>query len=257
MPDKSKILKTLTAIGFSEKEAKVYVTVLELNEALPSSISRLSGVKRPNTYLILEQLQKKGLLSHVKKDSHLYYRAVDPKTFIDQEVNKSKTVESSLKELKTALPDLFSLHQDAAQTPQMSVYKGKAGLIQIMEDTLTTKTELLCWANPTVVFSLLEDYYPTYIKKKVKRKIWLRGIFCRDEIGERFKAKGKDELREVYLIPKDEYPFKNEINIYDDKVTIISHEDQIGVIIQNKNIADTQRAIFNLAYNLLKKRDIK
>ena len=48
------------------------------------------------------------------------------------------------------------------------------------------------------------------------------------------------------------YLFKNEINIYDDKVAIISHEDQIGVIIQNKNIADTQRSIFELGFEYAK-----
>jgi len=124
-----------------------------------------------------------------------------------------------------------------------------------MEDTLTTSTELLCWANPNLVFGLLKEYYPSYIKKKVERKIWLRGIFCKDDTAEIFKLKGKEELREIYLVPKSKYPFKNEINIYDDKVSIISHEDNVGIIIQNQNIADTQRAIFNLAFDYAKTLD--
>lgn len=59
---------------------------------------------------------------------------------------------------------------------------------------------------------------------------------------------GKEELREVYLVPKEKFPFENEINIYDDKVAIISHADKVGVIIQNQSIADTQKAIFKLAF---------
>ena len=65
-------------------------------------------------------------------------------------------------------------------------------------------------------------------------------------------AKGKEELRELYFIPRNEFPFKNEINIYDDKVAIISHEDNVGVILQNKNIADTQRSIHKLTFNYAK-----
>jgi hypothetical protein len=42
------------------------------------------------------------------------------------------------------------------------------------------------------------------------------------------------------------------INIYDDKVAIVSHQDQVGVIIENKNIADTQRSIFNFAFDYAK-----
>ena len=56
----------------------------------------------------------------------------------------------------------------------------------------------------------------------------------------------------MYLIPKEDYPFKNEINIYDDKIAIISHEDKMGVIIQNANIAETQRSIFNFAFKYAK-----
>lgn len=238
---KNVLLSTLNSIGFSDKESLVYLTLLELNDSLPSTISRKSGIKRPTTYVILEQLQKKGFVSHINKRGSLFYRAVDPQMLLEEEKNRCS-------KLQNIMPELQKLNQKFEVTPQMSVYEGREGLIQIMEDTLTTKSDLSCWANPNIVMDLLEDYYPSYIKKKVERKIWLRGIFCYDKIGLKFKTKGKEELREVYLVPEEKFPFKNEINIYDDKVAIISHADQIGVIIQNQNIADTQKAIFNLAF---------
>ncbi len=244
------LVSALESVGFSTKESLTYLTLLELNEALPSTIARKSGIKRPTVYVILEQLQNKGFISHVNKKGGLYFRAVAPIRILEEEKNK-------LERLKIFLPELEKLNQKYEVTPQMSVYEGKEGLVQIMEDTLTAKTELCCWANPQIAMGLLEDYYSTYVKKKVERKIWLRGIFCLDRIGQEFKAKGKEELREVYLIPAEKFPFKNEINIYDDKVAIISHEDKVGVILQNKNIADTQRAIFNLAFEYAKILDKK
>lgn len=248
------MLQLLQKIGFTEKEAQIYLTVLEFNEAIPSTVARRTGIKRANTYQILENLEKRGMLSHVKREGSLFFQAVKPELFIESERKKQEEMKSSLDTLATALPELSSLHL-FPNTPQMAVFKGKSGIIQIMEDTLTTKTELLCWANPEIVFHLLKDYYPSYIEKKVSRKIWLKGIFCYDPIGLHFKNRSKEELREVYLIPKEEYPFKNEINIYDDKVAIISHEDEIGVIIQNQNIANTQRAIFNLGFKYAKLLD--
>lgn len=254
MADQRDLLKTLTNIGFNEKEARVYLTLLELNEALPGTIARVSGIKRSTTYLILEQLEKKGLASHIKREGRLYFQSCKPDLLIETQRKKYDEVKSHLSSLETVLPELNLLQKDFTVTPQMSVFRGKEGLIQIMEDTLTVKDKmLLCWANPAMVFDLLKDYYPSYIKKKVQRKIWLRGIFCHDEVAVQFKNKEHEELREVYLVPKDEFPFKNEINIYDDKVAIISHEDQVGVVIQNKNIADTQRAIFSLAFKYIKK----
>jgi len=128
-------------------------------------------------------------------------------------------------------------------------FEGEAGIIHVMEDTLTSSGEILCWADAkAATTTILSDYYPRYIKKKVERSIWLRGIFSFDEEAQKLKDRGEEELREIYMIPKVEYPFKNEINIYDDKVAIVSHQDKVGIIIHNSYIADTQRSIFNFAF---------
>jgi len=249
MVEQKELLQILQNIGFNDKEARIYLTILELNEALPGAIARISGIKRSTTYLILEQLEKKGLVSHIKRGGHLYFQACRPEFLIENQRKKYEEVRNQLNSLEKILPELNLLHKDFTVTPQMSVFKGKAGLIQIMEDTLTTSTGLLCWANISVaVHTVLEDYYPTYIRKKVKNKVFLKGIFPYEKRSLDFKKMGDRELREVYLIPADRFPFKNEINIYDDKVAIISHNDEVGVIIQNQSIADTQRIIFDLAF---------
>ena len=236
----------LQNIGLTEKEARVYLTLLEYKEALPSSIAKHANIKRPTTYIILEQLEKRGLASHVKRGNSLHYRALDPNTLLEEEEARYST-------LKKAIPELLSLNQRYSTTPQMSVFEGEEGIIRIMEDTLTTKTELLCWADVEMaVGGLLKNYYPKYIAKKIKNNVYLRGILGDDELARRFKKEGKAELRDVRLIPKDKFPFKNEINIYDEKVAIISHQDKVGVIIQNKNIADTQRAIFEMGWEYAK-----
>lgn len=252
------LISVLENIGLSDKEAAVFLALLEFQEALPSTVSKKAKIKRPTTYVILEQLERKGLVSHVKKGHVLYYRALDPRRLLDIQHDRYDS-------LKRALPELLQLHSKYEATPQMTVFEGKEGLIRIMDDTLTAKTELLCWADVTTAITTLKDYYPGYIAKKVKNNIWLRGIFCYDKAALRFKKFGEKELREIYMIPKEKFPFKNEINIYDDKVAIISHSDLVGIIIQNKNIADTQRAIFEFGFeyakilekNLLTKDDKK
>lgn len=239
------LAKILEQIGLTEKEAKIYLALLELREALPSVLARKASVKRPTTYVILEQLLKKGLVGHVKRGRLLYFSALDPRQLLETERDRYE-------KLQHALPELLQLHEKLAATPKMSVFEGKEGLIKIMEDTLTAKTEILCWADVAKAVECLREYYPTYIKKKVARNLWLRGVFCYDKIALRFKKFGKQELREIYLVPKEKFPFKNEINIYDDKVAIISQDDEIGVIIQNQAIADTQRAIFELGFEYAK-----
>lgn len=238
--------RVLENIGLTEKESKIYLALLEIKEALPSTIAKKAGVKRPTSYLILEQLIQKGLVSKIKKGAYFYFQPVNPHSILEDQYKKYN-------ELEKALPDLLSMHALYSVRPQVSFFEGKEGIIRIMEDTLKTSTELLCWADTTLATNtLLKDYYPTYIKTKVERGIWLRGIFSYDKYALKYQKDGQKELREVYLIPKEKFPFKNEINIYDNKVAIVSHQDQIGVIIENKNIADTQRSIFNFAFEYAK-----
>ena len=172
MIDVSNLQIALQALNFSEKESLVYLAILELHEALPSVISRKVGLKRPTTYLTLEHLFKRGLLTRVKKKGVLYYQASQPEIFLTQERKRIQDSQSKLEILEKSIPELLSLHQKYAATPQMSVFYGKEGIIQIMEDTLTTKGELLCWSNVEVAEStFLTEYHPSYVKKKVQKKI--------------------------------------------------------------------------------------
>lgn len=236
----------LTDLGLTDKEAKIYLALLELNESVPGTISRKSNIKRPTTYVLLENLIKKGLVTTITRNRVTCYRAIDPKLFLETEKSKVERLES-------VLPELLNIHSKFGSTPQMSVFHGEKGLIEIMEDTLTTTEELLCWCDVDLaVNTILSNYFPTYLKKKLERKIWLRGIFTYNKGGLQHKKMQEKELREVYLIPKEKFPFENEINIYDDKVAIISHKDKVGVIIQNQSIADTQKAIFSLGFEYAK-----
>ncbi len=143
------------------------------------------------------------------------------------------------------------LHKDFQHTPQMSVFRGREGLIQIMEDTLTANGEIFCWSNTELaVNTILKEYHPSYLRKKVKRRIRSKCLFTRDKIGIALKSRSKEQLREVHFLPKGKFNFANEINIYDDKVAIISHQDEIGVIIQNRNVAETQKAIFEFCFQV-------
>lgn len=56
------------------------------------------------------------------------------------------------------------------------------------------------------------------------------------------------ELHDVRVIPADQYNFNDEIMIYGDKLAIISYPDHLGLIVQNRAIADTQHAIFKLCW---------
>ena len=136
---KDKLLEPLQALGFSENEARIYLTVLELNEALPASIARRSGVKRSSAYPLLERLAEKGLLTALKKNGHLTYQAKNPRRFIQDQKEKSELLKTSLEELYTALPELLSLHESSEDKVEVSVFRGGDALAKLSKEITSFK----------------------------------------------------------------------------------------------------------------------
>ena len=65
-----------------------------------------------------------------------------------------------------------------------------------------------------------------------------------------YKKRDAKELRTTYLVPQEQFPIHIEKNIVGNKVAFFSQENEklIATIIENKLIADTERAIFELAW---------
>jgi sugar-specific transcriptional regulator TrmB len=50
----------LEKLGFSSKEADVYISLLELGSAIVSDVAKKAGINRSTAYVLLESLAKKG-----------------------------------------------------------------------------------------------------------------------------------------------------------------------------------------------------
>ena len=53
----------LKELGFSEKESEVYLAMLELGPAAVQDIAKKAGVNRSTTYVMIESLKRRGLIS--------------------------------------------------------------------------------------------------------------------------------------------------------------------------------------------------
>ena len=70
------LLITLQNYGISEKEARVYLTVLELGTSASSTIARRMGENRVTVYSILKNLVKRGIASETSKQHSTYYSVI-------------------------------------------------------------------------------------------------------------------------------------------------------------------------------------
>ena len=63
----------LIELGLSEKEASVYLASLELGASSVQKISQQAKINRATTYVIIESLSKKGLMSTMEKAGKIFF----------------------------------------------------------------------------------------------------------------------------------------------------------------------------------------
>jgi sugar-specific transcriptional regulator TrmB len=234
--------KELENLGLDDKEAQVYLGLLEVGEANIAEISKKSGVKRTTVYNAIENLKEKGLVSSTARRQNTIYIAEDPRK-LEQGLSEKMLF------LKNILPELLSISNFIDKKPKIKFFEGFEGLKNVYMDTLNyPDQELLAWISEKYLESFDEKFlYDYYVPERVKRKIWVRALAPDDLRISRFKEEDEKSLRKTRLIPTVKFPFSVEINLYGkNKISIISFEEKIGLIIESEKIYGTLKSIFEI-----------
>ena len=92
--------KQLINIGLNDKQAGVYLALLELGPSMVSEISTKAGINRTTGYDILEMLVAEGLVSPLGKGKVKKYIAENPEKIVKFAENKIKQAQEVLGEAK-------------------------------------------------------------------------------------------------------------------------------------------------------------
>src|SRR6266404_3687884 len=126
----------LEEIGLNEKQASVYLALLELGTSTVHPLATKAGIKRPTTYLVLEELQAKGLVSVVPRAKKALYTAESPQKLVSDLNNKQELV-------KRFLPNMLALYNEKKDKPQVQLFEGKEG-IKLLYQKIYSSNEI-CW----------------------------------------------------------------------------------------------------------------
>lgn len=245
-------------LGLSSKEAKIYLTALELDQAPAAEIAAHSGINRATAYVILEELRKKGLVSTFVKGKKTYFAAEPPERLSYLfEIEKNR-LEENFANLKKILPDLDKLYESRGERPKIRFFESNEGINSLREDILKTKTKFLYQMLPMDVvqkniserkFQDPADAKALAGKKKVKKlyNIPSKSIYYAKKRGIFPKKLGKAEYK--FLADK----FETEIIIYGEKTAFINVKRKpMGVIIDDLAVSLTVKTFFEALWKFLK-----
>lgn len=237
-------LKSLKELGLKDHEAKVYLACLRLGQATVGQISDLADVQRTFVYDVLADLQTKGLISQVEIHAVKHFSAVSIENF--QKIQAEK-----LQKFESLMPELKALEKTVGDRPKVQFFEGPEGIQAALNDTLDQPlgSQIMAYATGEGYYESDPTFINDYLRRRIKKKITVKAIGPDSDINRGYVIQDKDQLRQTHLVPSDKFPFTNEIDIYGNKVAIMSLQGELlAVIIESASIAKTQRAIFELAW---------
>lgn len=231
-------------LGFTNKEVLAYLALLELGEASVQQIAKKSGLKRTTLYPILDQLAAQNYISFVIKDNkHLYFAYPPQKLF-----NEFKL---KYENLKQSLPQLDAIYNLKKDKPKISFYEGREAYKKIYDDTLDLpkNSQIYEFTSLKNVWRFIpKSYEEEYIKRRMAKKIRNKIIAVDSPETQAWLEHAPQELREILLIPTPNNQITAAIEIYGNKIGIISlTRNFMGVVIESRELSQ----LFKIAFNLM------
>ncbi|MDP3052161.1 MAG: helix-turn-helix domain-containing protein [bacterium] len=242
------LVASLQNLGLTEKEAKVYLALLQLGKATAYSVAIRANLKNPTAYVILENLIAKGIAQKVPRAKKALYVAISPEDLFSIAKGKIKNAEEE------ALPELKSLSRGKGYQVRASYYEGLSGIKEMYSRLIKMmkgKEYIGFFAHekdaPAELLKYFDELNEMFRKNGIKR----RGItvydpiilerYLNDEFTRKYFFKGK-------ALPPEKYNSNISIEIYKNYVQIFSHRYLQATVIENPDVANVMRQIFELIW---------
>jgi len=241
----------LVQFGLNEKEAAVYLAALELGSATVQQIAQKAGLKRPTAYVIIRSLIDKGLMSSFYQNKKQRFVAENPDRLHLFLESQKRSMEDKKTELQKFLPQLKSIYNVAEGKPVVRFFEGKKGLLTMSEEFLESGAK-----EAVMVYSddLVQKVFQPTERTPAKEKRLEKGIKVRSIYTSSTRELADTETSKKAKVSQGRFPITCDIAIFGNKVRVASLGDKLsGVVIEDKNIAETLKSIFDLAWEAAEK----
>ncbi len=242
---KQEIEQALTSNGFTDKEAKIYLAVLETGEITVSRVANKTGIKRTTVYNVMQGMQSKGLLSLTTRKGAQYAAALAPMLLLE----RYKHSYSLLHEIGK---NLLQMSDSSALKPQIQFFEGIEGIKHCYLQIESAEGDVVGFTNyehmPEEVFKFIRS---SFIPTRKKRKIPARFITPQGERNE--KVIGEDG--KYYIQHKINKNLPNGVNL---EIFLLNKSDcfflsfekgeVFGIMLRSKAVYQMIRILFELMW---------
>lgn len=238
--------------GLTATQAEILEFLLKngLNKAI--TVSKELKKPRGVIYRSLDELLEFNLIEKIEKTGKIaVFRATHPSNLEKMFEEKEKELSKNKSSFFASLPNLISTYNLSADKPGVLFFEGEEGLRRVLDDTLTSKTEILLFLDKQSLldedafFDINEEYKIKREKNGLKKKIIRFGsapVNYKSATG----PSEYEKITQIRYYNKSTLQFKASIQIYDNKISyqIFNGGRILSFIIENAHIYEMNRAWF-------------
>lgn len=245
------LFRELTHLGLSEKEAAVYTAALQLGPSPVQDISAKAKVNRATTYVMIESLEKRGLISSTLKDKKRIFIAEAPDRLMALLRLQKKELEEQEGELVKLLPKLNAIFNRSGEKPEIRYMEGTDGLEGIRREFEELKGETVQIIGYDAFVKIVD--FDTSIQHREtlkKKKSDVRILYVTKQERQHIESLLWQEVN-FHVIKPEQFPFsvEGEITVRQDHIYMFTYaQGPLAVDVRSSVLADTFRAMFELAW---------
>jgi len=232
----------LTSLGMSKQEASVYLATFKLSGSTATAIAKESGMQRTAVYPILKALAERGLVTIFFKGSRKIFRAQKPSRIAEIFSNKLET-------FNKLIPTIEALDKQQAQVFGLRFIESKSELENFYQEILDEYKNKSYYAigNANAWEGVDPEFFIAFRKRRARNNIRTKLLLSSDSA--KINPTEKELLREYKYLPAT-YSFKSTIDIYNDRILIISPElSSLAVVIAIPAMVDIFKSMFEIIWD--------
>jgi len=254
------LVQKLLYAGLSERESRVYLTLLMSGELTTQALSDEINVNRTTVYHILESLTELDLITSSENEAKILYKAAPPDNIIKLLKKESESLISKISQIEDSLPELKALENADKERPKSSHYESVDGMISIakrFEEKSEDFYELVPYDKMRKFFEKhdFDSHKQKLSNRKIKGKIL---IVAEEEPTEEMKRDAEKLNWQTRYIGKNDIGKLGHISVKGDEIYGFSYESlPTGIVIENESIANALKKVFSLAWKTTESKETK
>jgi len=249
--------KQLQELGFSSKEVKVYLALLELGQAQITPLARKAQINRTTTYDIVSSLMREGLIHRVLDTKKETYKAHQPQRIPQIIEKRIADLEDRQKKAQRMVAQLQLLANKAPGKPRVSIFEGIDGIKEMYEDTLLSPEPIVSFSSTESLESFDQKYLHDYYRRRAKKKVFIRAIINDVKSAHEYQALDKKLYRSLRIVPLEMMDIGPEVYVYENKTSFFSLKERYGVLIESADIANSLKKLYELAWHRAGELDVR